>query len=212
MKIRKTRQDQRTEYRYPVQVEDGKGGYRVVYHTIRPGDGEGEDIVTELHIQTMHSLDDSEVYYNTKNMRPQRSDSMKAEIAEWKRKYIADFVDKYGYEPHPFDVEEELKERFPSNWNLSLDWEMDDENTDGKSSVEAATAYVPESDNPVVERFHEVMAGMTELQQQALRLVELEGYTLKEAGEQMGTSPQNVKKHVDKAKKYIEENFYKNYF
>lgn len=75
MKIRKTRQDQRTEYRYPVQVEDGKGGYRVVYHTIRPGDGEGEDIVTELHIQTMHSLDDSEVYYNTKNMRPQRSDS-----------------------------------------------------------------------------------------------------------------------------------------
>lgn len=31
MKIRKTRQDQRTEYRYPVQVEDGKGGYRVVY-------------------------------------------------------------------------------------------------------------------------------------------------------------------------------------
>ena len=87
MKIRKTRQDQRTEYRYPVQVEDGKGGYHVVYHTIRPGDGEGEDIVTELHIQTMHSLDDSEVYYNTKNMRPQRSDSMKAEIAEWKRKY-----------------------------------------------------------------------------------------------------------------------------
>lgn len=141
MKIRKTRQDQRTEYRYPVQVEDGKGGYRVVYHTIRPGDGDGEDIVTELHIQTMHSLDDSEVYYNTKNMRPQRSDSMKAEIAEWKRKYIADFVDKYGYEPHPLDVEEELKERFPSNWNLSLDWEMDDENTDGKSSVEAATAY-----------------------------------------------------------------------
>ena len=212
MKIRKTRQDQRTEYRYLVQVEDGKGGYRVVYNTIRPGDGDGEDIVTELHIQTMHSLDDSEVYYNTKNMRPQRSDSMKAEIAEWKRKYIADFVDKYGYEPHPFDVEEELKERFPSNWNLSLDWEMDDENTDGKSSVAAATAYVPESDNPVVERFHEVMAGMTELQQQALRLVELEGYTLKEAGEQMGTSPQNVKKHVDKAKKYIEENFYKNYF
>lgn len=84
MKIRKTRQEQRTEYRYPVQVEDGKGGYRVVYNTIRPGDGEGEDIVTELHIQTMHSLDDSEVYYNTKNMRPQRSDSMKAEIAEWK--------------------------------------------------------------------------------------------------------------------------------
>ena len=121
-------------------------------------------------------------------------------------------MSRYGYEPHPLDVEEELKERFPSNWNLSLDWEMDDENTDGKSAVEAATAYVPESDNPVVERFHEVMAEMTALQQQALRLVELEGYTLKEAGEQMGTSPQNVKKHVDKAKKYIEENFYKNYF
>ena len=141
MKIRKTRQDQRTEYRYPVQVEDGKGGYRVVYNTIRPGDGEGEDIVTELHIQTMHSLDDSEVYYNTKNMRPQRSDSMKAEIAEWKRKYIADFVDKYGYEPHPLDVEEEIKDRFPSNWNLSLDWEMDDENTDGKPILDRDEVY-----------------------------------------------------------------------
>ena len=38
MKIRKTRIDERSTYRYPVDVADGKGGYRTEYITIRPGE------------------------------------------------------------------------------------------------------------------------------------------------------------------------------
>ena len=38
MRVRKTRQDQRNVYRYPVSVEDGRGGYRTVYTTVRPGE------------------------------------------------------------------------------------------------------------------------------------------------------------------------------
>ena len=58
MKIRKTRQEERSVYRYPVNVADEKGGYRTEYITIRPG----ENGVTEADIKTLHSLDDSEVY------------------------------------------------------------------------------------------------------------------------------------------------------
>ena len=55
MRVRKTRQDQRNVYRYPVSVEDGRGGYRTVYTTVRPG----EMGVTEVWIQDLHRMDDN---------------------------------------------------------------------------------------------------------------------------------------------------------
>ena len=44
MRVRKTRQSDRGVYRYPVQVEDGRGGYRTAYNVIKPG----EDGITEV--------------------------------------------------------------------------------------------------------------------------------------------------------------------
>ena len=66
MRVRKTRQDQRNVYRYPVSVEDGRGGYRTVYTTVRPG----EMGVTEVWIQDLHRMDDNEVTNNIKNGHP----------------------------------------------------------------------------------------------------------------------------------------------
>ena len=66
MRVRKTRQDQRNVYRYPVSVEDGCGGYRTVYTTVRPG----EMGVTEVWIQDLHRMDDNEVTNNIKNGHP----------------------------------------------------------------------------------------------------------------------------------------------
>lgn len=58
MRVKKTRQSDRGVYRYPVQVEDGRGGYRTVYNVIKPG----EDGITEVMIKSLHAMDDHEVY------------------------------------------------------------------------------------------------------------------------------------------------------
>lgn len=44
MRVKKTKQSDRGVYRYPVQVEDGRGGYRTAYNVIKPG----EDGITEV--------------------------------------------------------------------------------------------------------------------------------------------------------------------
>ena len=38
MRVKKTKQSDRGVYRYPVQVEDGRGGYRTAYNVIKPGE------------------------------------------------------------------------------------------------------------------------------------------------------------------------------
>ena len=121
MRVRKTRQDQRNVYRYPVSVEDGRGGYRTVYTTVRPG----EMGVTEVWIQDLHRMDDNEVANNIKNGHPRLTPEQKAAKKEWE-------------ETHP-------GEKYPIDWNLSLDYiagDTDDGELD-KSSVLAGASYDP---------------------------------------------------------------------
>ena len=77
MRVRKTRQDQRNVYRYPVSVEDGRGGYRTVYTTVKPG----EKGVTEVWIRDLHRMDDNEVANNVKNGHPRLTSEQKADAA-----------------------------------------------------------------------------------------------------------------------------------
>jgi hypothetical protein len=62
LKIRKTRSDKRTTYIYEfadkTKVE------------LKPG----EDGITEVDIKKLHALDDSEVYNNNKNLRPEKTE------------------------------------------------------------------------------------------------------------------------------------------
>lgn len=58
MKFRKTATNKRSGYIY--KFDDGK---RVLIQLNKEG-------VTEIDIQRLHALDDSEVYYNIKNSRP----------------------------------------------------------------------------------------------------------------------------------------------
>ena len=51
----------------------------------------GEDDITEFYIKLLHSLDDSEVYYNLKNLRPERTNEEKATIKEWRKNFVDDF-------------------------------------------------------------------------------------------------------------------------
>lgn len=188
MEIRKTRQDQRGVYRYPEQVADGKGGYCVRYNVLKPGEGG----ITELDIKTLHSLDDSWVYSNIKNGHPPLTEEEKEKKREWEK-------------AHP-------GEKYPANWNLSLDYLAENEDGDSSGGDKMCNisnlAYDP-SDVPYeVGRFHEIMEEkMTDRQRQAVDLIRLKGYTITEAAKIMGISINVAKKHYDKGIRCIKENF-----
>lgn len=95
MRVRKTRQDQRNVYRYPVSVEDGRGGYRTVYTTVRPG----EMGVTEVWIQDLHRMDDNEVTNNIKNGHPKLTLEQKAEKKNGKKRIRARSIRLIGIFP-----------------------------------------------------------------------------------------------------------------
>ena len=78
MKIRKTNTAKRGTYTYTFTGADGNEERLI----LRPG----EDGVTEAYIKMLHSLDDSEVYYNLKNIRPEKTAEEKAAIKEWEKK------------------------------------------------------------------------------------------------------------------------------
>lgn len=187
MRVKKTRQDQRSVYRYPVDVPDGRGGYRRTYNVIKPG----EDGVTEVLIQELHRMDDNEVTNNVRNGHPKLMPEEKAAKKEWE-------------EEHP-------GEKYPMDWNLSLNYaigECEDRDV-GKSSVLAGASYDPFEDEPDgVLRLREIAAEkLTDRQRQAYQLIGLEGCSKTEAAEIMGVSVKVAKVHYDKAIECIRKNF-----
>ena len=206
MKIRKTRIDERSTYRYPVDAADGKGGYRTEYITICPG----EDGVTEADIKTLHSLDDSEVYYNNNNLHPEKTKEEKASMETWRKQYIEKITIDRGYAPSKGEVEDAVKDAFLSKWNLSLDYIVgDDEEGSDKSKVLFEASVVMESSTPSAEHLHEVMDSMIELQRKVLTKHWFDGESFTMIAAELKTSVPNVSKHYKKAIKYIEDNYYK---
>lgn len=203
MKTYKTNTANRTTYTYKFYDQDGNKEKI----TIRPG----ENGVTEANIKELHALDDSEVYYNNKNLRPERTEEEKAEMKRWEEDYINNAIKERGYTPTKDEVKDAVKEKFPRNYNLSLDFiygdsesetDFDKNNLMYQASLAAETE---ESDETLKVR--KLMSQMTEKQREALILTEFKGWGLKEAGKIMGISAKNVKKHRDNAMKYIEENY-----
>lgn len=90
MRIHKTNQKDRGVYRYTTTVRTEKGKYVENTITLKPG----ENGVTELDIKMLHSMDGSEVYYNLKNARPERTKEEKAEIEVWKRIYNRQYCNR----------------------------------------------------------------------------------------------------------------------
>lgn len=189
MRVKKTRQDQRGVYRYPVDVPDGRGGYRRAYNVIKPG----EDGVTEILIHDLHRMDNNEVTNNVRNGHPKLTPEQKAAKKEWE-------------EAHP-------GEKYPMDWNLSLNYEFDkcEDGDVSKSSVLAGASYDPFEDMNVpdeVLKLREIAATkMTDRQRQAYELIGLEERTITEAAKIMGVSIKVAKVHYDKAIECIRKNF-----
>ena len=181
MKTRKTETKSRSTYRYSYQDCDGRK--KVV--ELRPG----EQGITEAWIKKLHSMDDSEVYFNCKNGHPALTEKEKKEKTKWEQ-------DNPG-------------KKYPMDWNLSLNYLADDDNAspDKSSIIQDNTVAIPEASD-TTERVHEVMNSMTDKQKKVIQL-KLEGCSLTETAAIMGTSVPNVKKHLDKAIGFLKNNFKK---
>lgn len=202
MKTRKTNSKNRTTYKYTYFVPNKSGGYDEKTLEIKPG----ENGVTEADIKMLHSIDDSEVYYNNKNLRPTRTDEEKAEIEAWKEEYIRLFKSKHGYEPNKDDVEYAAEERFPRNYNLSLDFDADGELEVDKSHLAEALSTTDDygfitNDYgfEMSERTESMLSVLTDKQSQVVKLMFFVGYTQSEIASMLGISSAGVKKHLDKA-------------
>lgn len=214
MRTRKTNRNDRAAYKYTSCVRNEDGSYSEETIEIKPG----ENGVTEADIKMLHSMDDSEVYYNNKNLRPTRTVEEKAEIEAWKEEYIRRFNLKHGYEPNKDDVEYAAEEHFPRNYNLSLDFDADGELEVDKSHLAEALSttddYGFSADDhgfEMSEEMEHAFSTLTDKQRQVIRLMFIEGYTQSEIASMLGISSAGVKKHLDSAivnlKKVLPEKF-----
>lgn len=214
MRTRKTNSNDRATYKYTSCVRNEDGSYSEETIEIKPG----ENGVTEADIKMLHSMDDSEVYYNNKNLRPNRTAEEKAEIKAWKKQYIQKFKAKHGYEPNKDDVEYAAEEHFPRNYNLSLDFDADGELEVDKSHLAEALSTTDDygfitNDYgfEMSEEMEHAFSTLTDKQRQVIRLMFIEGYTQSEIASMLGISSAGVKKHLDSAivnlKKVLPEKF-----
>lgn len=202
MRTRKTNSNDRATYKYTSCVRNEDGSYSEETIEIKPG----ENGVTEADIKMLHSMDDREVYYNNKNLRPTRTAEEKAEIKAWKEEYIRNFNLKHGYEPNKDDVDYAAEEHFPRNYNLSLDFDADGELEVDKSHLAEALSTTDDygfitNDYgfEMSEEMEHAFSTLTDKQRQVIRLMFIEGYTQSEIASMLGISSAGVKKHLDKA-------------
>lgn len=179
MRFRKTNTAERGTYKY---IPLGGNGQPIELRA-------GVDGITELDIKTLHSLDDAEVYNNIKNSRPKMSDEQKAEIKRWE-------------EEHP-------GEKAPKNWNVSIDsFNAGDNASQDKSRILEEIHYVTNEEVPAdVERLREVVATLTQDQQELYQMVIIEGYSLTDIARLSRKSVASVHKRMERIKKQIEKKF-----
>lgn len=194
MRTRKTRSDKRKTYIY--RYVDGSSIELIA----------GENGVTEMDIKRLHALDDSEVYYELKNIRAAKTREEKQRMKEWKEEYINKFKSRYGYEPNEADVNYFVKEAFPPNYNLSIDYAFDNDTSIDKSRIVAETATKFEEKSLCTDKMEKVMELMTEKQREVILML-LEGYNQTEIAKKLGISSAGVKKRLDSAKALIKKEY-----
>lgn len=203
MRIHKTNQKDRGVYKYTTTQRTEKGEYVEKIIVIKPG----ENGVTELDIKMLHSFDDSEVYYNLKNVRPERTKEEKAEIEKWKQKFVGDFKERYGYEPNKYIIEDAVNDAFPRYYNLSLDFDADGDIDPDKRLIASISDKESGEMFEWSERMEEVLSLLTDKQRLVINLMFVDGYKQSEIADLMSISSAAVKKHLDKAKEIIKNNF-----
>lgn len=171
----------------------------------------GEDDITPEDIKKLYAAEDSEVYYNLKARRPQRTAEEKQCIAEWKKGYIRKFKEEHGYAPHPADVNAAADEVFPRNWTTSLDeildGDGDDESAAGDKSAILAKAYRSSDSEPgAVEMMDEIASTWPESWQEIYERVLKNGETIVSLARERNVTEGAVRKTLNKIRKALSEN------
>lgn len=182
MNYRKTRIEERGTYTYEFT-----NGNKV---ELIPG----ENGITELDIKKLHSIDDSEVYNNSKNLRPNRTAEEKEKIKEEKKLFIEKFKLEYGYEPEKSLIDDHINNVFPRNYNISLDAELVNQD---KSSIE--NKIIRQEEFEWSDKM--IMALETLTQKERIVIIDYfeNGLKKKEIAEKLGISNAAVTKHYNKA-------------
>ena len=201
-KLMKTPMAQRKTIKYYRYHEDC-----IEVTEIEPGD-EG---VTEEDIRRFYAAEDSEVYYNLKARRPQRTNEDKQRIAAWKEEYIRKSIAENGYAPHPADVKAAVDDAFPKNWSVSLDelvdGDGDDDNAAGDKSAILAKAYRSSESAPgAVEMMDEIASTWPESWQEIYERVLKNGETIVSLARERGVTEGAVRKTLNKIRKALAEN------
>lgn len=170
-----------------------------------------EDGVTEDNIKAIYSAEDSEVYYNLKAKRPQRTAEEKQRIAAWKADYIRKFEVEHGYEPHPADVNDAVDEMFPKNWSTSLDEILDGDGDDDraagdKSSILAKAYRSSDSEPGAVEMMDEIAATWSESWQEIYWRVFRNGETIVSIARERNVTEGAVRKTLNKIRNTLAAN------
>jgi len=204
MEFRKTHRDQRGNYKYRYTMTDDEGHEYECCDTLCPG----EDGLTEADIATLHKFDDREVSNNIKNHKPRRDVKEQRMIREWRKNFIADFKERYGYEPDPEDVDYFQEERFPKNWTLSLDSPEFYGIDESESRIFESASYEVDYDAIVIyNRALEIVSTLNEEQQEIFRRVFVEGEPQAEVARDMGiANRQSMTKRINRILAQIRKN------
>lgn len=206
----KTASNKRNTYIYRFHGKETIGGKSCEYVEeieLIPG----EDDITEENIKALYAAEDSEVYYNLKARRPQRTNGDKQRIAAWKEEYIRKFIAMNGYAPHPADVNSAADEAFPKNWSVSLDelvdGDGDDDNAAGDKSAILAKAYRSSESAPgAVEMMDDIASTWPESWQEIYERVLKNGETIVSLARERGVTEGAVRKTLNKIRKALAEN------
>ncbi|GAB2024497.1 sigma factor-like helix-turn-helix DNA-binding protein [Lactovum odontotermitis] len=145
----------------------------------------GSSGVTAEDIRQLHLEDDREVRNNLKNSRLKLEKWQKEEAGQWEQ-------------THPY-------EKFPKNWVLSVEGELEDES---KSLLMAQAAIQPECEiTPEIDRLHEAVEKLKPQQQALIQAVFYENKSLTEIAQDEGVTHVAIINRLKKIYKQLQKNF-----
>ena len=153
----------------------------------------GENGITEVDILNLHRLDDHEVYINSKELKlPEWYQPI---YDEWKSKYVADFIEKYGREPYA----EEIPGRHRIFESIDGQTDVDGDGLGDSSRLEEELSVSEDDDTPdTILRLREIVAAMPEQWQRVYQLVIKDGFNKTQAAKILGISDVRVGQIVRK--------------
>lgn len=181
MKTVKTRSNKRGTYTYAF--DDGKKT------TLAPGkvDLATGYILTEEDIKSLHRLDDREVENNLKNA--------KTPIQPWEREANEEWKKEHPYED------------LPSRSHVSLDAMAEDGDDPEKGYLGVASLAVMESENPMLDRLHEVVAMLRPEQQVLYQRVVVNEENMCDVAKELGVESSIVRHRMKAIREFIKKNF-----